>query len=107
MKFKLGFIILSLLICAAKVSIGCSDNHKLYALEPMDDVVYFTDGSTARGTIIHISREKIRIKQSDGTIVERPVMFLYRFSSQRHFREIYQRAVEYEDRKFFNRNRNW
>jgi hypothetical protein len=107
MRSKLSFIILSLFICSTVVSIGCFYNQELYAQEPMEDVVYFTDGIIARGTIIHISRNKIRIKQSDGIIIERSIMFLYRFSSKRHFREIYERAVEYGDREFWNRHKDW
>jgi len=73
----------------------------------MEDVVYFTDGSIAKGTIIHINRKKIRIKKSDGTIIERSIRLLYRFSSKRHFRELYQQSVEYENRVFLNQHKDW
>jgi len=71
----------------------------LNAQEPMEEVVYFTDGSIVRGFIIHINREKIRIGQPDGTIIERPVALLYRFYSKRHFTEIYNQSLEAENLK--------
>ena len=107
MTFKLVFTILTSFICAAVISFGCFYNQDLFAQEPGKDVVYFTDGSIAMGTIDHISRKKIRVKLPDGTIIERPITFLYRFSSKRHFREIYERSVEYEDNKFMNRHGDW
>ena len=73
---------------------------RLNAQEPMEEVVYFIDGSIVRGFIIHINREKIRIGQPDGTIIERPVALLYRFYSKRHFSEIYNQALEAENLKF-------
>ena len=93
---------LFLIILVLSLSIGCFYGPELYAQEQTEETVYFTDGSIARGVIIHINREKIRIKQTDGTIIDRPVENLYRFSSKRPFREIYNQAVEMENRKFKN-----
>jgi len=105
MKFKSALIIFSFFMCAAVLPADWFHARITYAQEATEDVVYFIDGSIVRGTITQISREKIRIKQADGTIIERPVMFLYRFSSKRHFTEIYDRAVESGDRNFWNRPR--
>ena len=105
MKIKSALIIFSFFICAAVLPVDWFYAQITYAQEATEDVVYFIDGSIVRGTIAQISREKIRIKQADGTIIERPVMFLYRFSSKRHFTEIYDRAVESGDRNFWNRSR--
>ena len=92
-----------LITLVVSLSIGCFYPQELYAQEQTEETVYFTDGSIARGVIIHINREKIRIKQTDGSIIERPVENLYRFSSKRPFREIYEQALEYENRSFWNR----
>ncbi len=92
-----------LITLVVSLSIGYFYGPELYAQEQTEETVYFTDGSIARGVIIHINREKIRIKQKDGSIIERPVENLYRFSSKRPFREIYEQALEYENRSFWNR----
>jgi len=94
------------IILVLALSIGYFYGPELYAQEQTEETVYFTDGSIARGVIIHINREKIRIKQTDGSIIERPVENLYRFSSKRPFREIYEQALEYENRSFWNRYKN-
>ena len=73
---------------------------RLNAQEPMEEVVYFIDGSIVRGFIVHINRKIIRIALMDGTIIERPVTLLYRFYSKRHFSEIYNQALEAENLKF-------
>jgi len=103
MKFKTAFIILCLIIGAIAGSVVYSHTQNAYAQEPTEDVVYFIDGIVARGTIIQIDRKKIRIRQADGTVIERPVVFLYRFSSKRHFTEIYDRALESGDKEFWSR----
>lgn len=71
-----------------------------FAQEPVEEIVYFTDGSFARGHIVHINRKIIRIALTDGTIVDRPVTLLYRFYSKRPFIEIYNQSLETENLKF-------
>jgi hypothetical protein len=106
MKFKCLHAFLLLFACSVLIAIGCFSKGVVYAHEPYEDVVYFIDGTVVKGKITRISRQIIQIKQADGTIIERPVMFLYRFSSKRHFTEIYDRAVEYGDKDFWNRREN-
>ena len=98
-KFRLsrGFVALGLVLSA--VSSGVCVPAPV-AGEEMDEVVYFIDGSSVRGTIVYINREKIQVRQPDGTIIERSTKKIYRFSTQRSFREIYEQALETEDRKF-------
>ena len=93
-RFVLFFMLLVLLIHAGI----CLP--QLNAQDPFEEVVYFTDGSTARGYIVHINRKIIRIALLDGTIIERPVTLLYRFYSKRHFSEIYNQALEMENLEF-------
>ena len=107
MKFKLTNTILSLFIWSTVLAIGCLYNQELCAQGPIEDIVYFIDGSISMGTIVHVNRIKITVRLPDGTIIERPIKYLYRFSSRRHFREIYEQSVEYEDKKFMKPHGDW
>ena len=95
--FNRLFLLFTLVVLS---TFGGFYSSKSIAQEPIEDIVYFTDGSVARGFIIHINRKIIRIGQTDGTIIERPVALLYRFYSKRHFSEIYNQALEEENLKF-------
>jgi len=95
--FIRAFIIFSIMILSTHGGLLSSIS---LAQDPVEEVVYFTDGSTARGYIVHINRKIIRIALLDGTIIERPVTLLYRFYSKRHFSEIYNQALEMENLEF-------
>lgn len=60
------------------------------------DVVYFIDGSSAQGTIVEINREKVRILQQDGKIVERSTKEIQSFSADRSFKDIFRKGAELE-----------
>lgn len=66
----------------------------LSAREPTVDVVYFIDGSLFSGVILDINRNRIRIQHKDGRVFEFPTKNIYKFSSVRHFREIYRQSIE-------------
>jgi len=91
--FSSCFLLFTLLIFS---SVGGIGSQELYAQEPMEDVVYFKDGSSVRGTIVEINREKVRILQKDGKIIERPTKEVQRFSSDRSFKDIYRQKIELE-----------
>ena len=98
-KLRLSRGLVALALVLSTVSPGVCVSEPVAGGE-MDEVVYFIDGSSLRGTIVHINREKIQVRQPDGTIIERSTRKIYRFSTQRPFREIYRQAVEAENRKF-------
>jgi len=72
---------------------------ELYAQEQKEEAIYFVDGTIATGIILEINREKIRIQLKDGNIIECSSKKIYRFSTERPFREIYRHAVESEIKK--------
>ena len=95
--FIRSFIIFTIMILSTPGGLLSSIS---LAQDPVEEIVYFTDGSTARGYIVHINRKIIRIALADGTIVDRPVTLLYRFYSKRPFIEIYNQSLETENLKF-------
>lgn len=86
--YRLVFILLAIVFSTPFTATS------LFAREPKDDVVYFIDGSLFSGVILDINRNKIRIKHKDGRIFEFPTKNIYKFSSDRHFREIYRQSID-------------
>ncbi|MFC1815867.1 OmpW family protein [Thermodesulfobacteriota bacterium] len=89
--FSSCFLIFTLVMFS---SVGGIGSQELYAQEQMEDVVYFIDGSSIRGTIVEINREKVRILQKDGKIVELSFKEIQRFSSDRSFKDMYRQKIE-------------
>lgn len=89
--FSNRFLIFTLLMFS---SVGGIGSQELYAQEQIEDVVYFKDGSSVRGTIVEINKEKVRILQNGGKIIERSTKEVQRFSSDRSFNDIYRQEIE-------------
>ena len=73
---------------------------QVLAQEQSEEIVYFIDGTSARGKIIHINRQIIQIRDNEGRIIERSTKQIYKFSTKRQFSEIFRKALEEENRKF-------
>lgn len=93
-----GFLSGVTLVFFLSVAVFC--DQKAFAQEQAEDMVYFIDGTVARGKIIHINRQIIQIRDNEGRMIERSTKQIHKFSSKRPFKEIYQNAVEEENRKF-------
>lgn len=91
--FSSWFFIFTFLVL---LSVGGIDGQELYAQEQKQDVVYFIDGSSVHGTIVEINREKVRILQKDGNIIERSAKEIQRFSGDSSFKDIYKQKTELE-----------
>ena len=89
-----GNTCLIVLILVLSLSVGGYYCPRVSAQEFKEEVVYFIDGTSVRGIIIDINRYKIRIKQKDGSVIERPTKKIYRFSTDRSFGELYRQARE-------------
>ena len=85
---------LIVLILVLFLPVGGYYGPRVSAQEFTEEVVYFIDGTSVRGIIININRDKIRIKQKDDSVIERPTKKIYKFSTDRSFREIYRQARE-------------
>lgn len=89
-----GNTCLIVLILVFFLSVGGYYCPRVSAQEFKEEVVYFIDGTSVRGIIIDINRYKIRIKQKDDSVIERPTKKIYRFSTDRSFGELYRQARE-------------
>lgn len=84
---------LSLLLFSILLFYSWVNNQEVYAQEQNDDVIYFKNGRTLRGTIIDIREGKIRIKKKDGNIYEGAMQDIIRFTSNRPVEELYKQPV--------------
>lgn len=94
MKKPIGSIFFSTLqVFSILLLINCVTISAGLAQQPTEDVVYFIDGSQITGTILDIDRNFIYLKTKDGRFIKAPTENLYKFSSRRHFREIYRQSI--------------